>query len=231
MIADCFGTNRCHLICITQEIRYHRTGQPINQKVWKPDIHTNYPSPFEVFNYKGIPDSCPFCCGVNLQIKETYHQIPGNPGYPTYLPSQYSYWLFLCLSCNCGRYRSLSLSPWIMAFVIALAQILEGQQLTYSRFFRGIKRLLINDNLSRYSTLFFNFSLTRDYNTTYAIKHWFKLKYHFFELVIIFYILSWNQMKCGDKNTLLPKEIKNSWLEETTVAVFLILKALWIGGK
>ena len=58
-----------------------------------------------------------------------------------------------------------------MAFVIALAQILKGQQLTYSRFFRGIKRLLINDNLSQYSTLFFNFSLTRDYNTTYAIKH------------------------------------------------------------
>ena len=52
MIADCFGTNRCHLICITQEIRYHRTGQPINQKVWKPEIHTNCSSPFVVFNYK-----------------------------------------------------------------------------------------------------------------------------------------------------------------------------------
>jgi len=138
---NCFGRNRCQLICITQEIRYHRTGQPINQKVWKPEIHnTNCSSPFVVFNYKGIPDSCPFCCGVNLQIKETYHQTPGNPGYPTYLPSQYSYWLFLCPCCNCGQYRSFSLSPWIMAFVIALAQILEGQQSTYSRFVSGIKR-------------------------------------------------------------------------------------------
>ena len=188
---NCFGRNRCHLICITQEIRYHRTGQPINQKVWTPEIHTNCSSPFVVFNYKGIPDSCPFCCGVNLQIKGIYHQTPGNPGYPTYLPSQYSHWRFLCPCCDCGQYRSLSLSPWIMAFVIALAQILEGQQLTYSRFFGGIKQLLINANLSRYSTLFFNF--TRDYNTTYAIKHWFKLKiYYFFVLVVIFYILSWN---------------------------------------
>ena len=190
---NCFGRNRCHLICITQEIRYHRTSQPINQKVWKPEIHTNCSSPFVVFNCKGIPDSCPFCCGVNLQIKETYHQTPGNPGYPTCLPSQYSCWLFHCPCCNyCGQYRSLSLSPWIMAFVIALAQILEGQQLTYSRFVSGIKRLLINANLSRYSTLFFNFSLTRDYNIVYAIKHWFKLKYYLFVLVIIFYILSLN---------------------------------------
>ena len=190
---NCFGRNRCHLICITQEIRYHRTGQPINQKVWKPEIHTNCSSPFVVFNCKGIPDSCPFCCGVNLHIKETYHQTPGNPGYPTCLPSQYSCWLFHCPCCNyCGQYRSLSLWPWIMAFVIALAQILEGQQLTYSRFVSGIKRLLINANLSRYSTLFFNFSLTRDYNIVYAIKHWFKLKYYLFVLVIIFYILSLN---------------------------------------
>ena len=131
VIADCFGRNRCHLICITQEIRYHRTSQPIKQKVWTPDIHTNYSSPFVVFNYKGIPDSCSFCCGVNLQITLTYHQTPGSPGYPTYLPSQY--WLFLCPCCDCGQYRSLSLSPWIMAFVIALAQILKGQQLPYSR--------------------------------------------------------------------------------------------------
>ena len=58
-----------------------------------------------------------------------------------------------------------------MAFAIALAEILEGQQLTYSRFVSGIKRLLINDNLSQYSTLFVNFSLTRDYNIIYAIKH------------------------------------------------------------
>ena len=58
-----------------------------------------------------------------------------------------------------------------MAFVIALAQILEGQQSTYSMFVSEIKRLLINDNLSRYSTLFFNFGLTRDYNIIYAIKH------------------------------------------------------------
>ena len=28
---NCFGRSRCHLIYITQEIRDHRTGQPINQ--------------------------------------------------------------------------------------------------------------------------------------------------------------------------------------------------------
>ena len=28
---NCFGRSRCHLIYITQEIRNHRTGQPINQ--------------------------------------------------------------------------------------------------------------------------------------------------------------------------------------------------------
>ena len=42
---NCFGRSRCHLIYTTQEIRDHRTGQPINQQVWKPETHTNCSSP------------------------------------------------------------------------------------------------------------------------------------------------------------------------------------------
>ena len=65
---NCFGRSRCHLIYTTQEIRDHRTGQPINLKVWKPETHTNCSSLFVVFNYKSIPVACQFCFGVNLQI-------------------------------------------------------------------------------------------------------------------------------------------------------------------
>ena len=31
LLMNCFSRDRCHLICITQEIRYHKTGEPINQ--------------------------------------------------------------------------------------------------------------------------------------------------------------------------------------------------------
>ena len=70
---NCFGRNRCHLIYITQEIRNYRTGQPINQYVWKPTTHTNCSSLFVVLNYKSIPNVCPFCCFVSLPIGGTCH--------------------------------------------------------------------------------------------------------------------------------------------------------------
>ena len=83
---NCFGRSRCHLICITQEIRYHRTGHTINQQVWKPETLLNSSCLFVVFNYKSIPDACPFCCCFNLaiggtqlqEIKETQHACTGN---------------------------------------------------------------------------------------------------------------------------------------------------------
>ena len=49
---NCFGRSRCHLICITQEIRYHSTGHTINQQVWKPETLLNSSCLFVVFNYK-----------------------------------------------------------------------------------------------------------------------------------------------------------------------------------
>ena len=93
---NCFGRNQRHLICITQVFRYHRTSQPINQQVWNLKTHATCSSLFVVFNYKYIPGACPFCNDVNLAIRETHHPTPGNSGYPTCLPSQGSYWLYVC---------------------------------------------------------------------------------------------------------------------------------------
>ena len=73
-LMNCFGRSRCHLICITQEIRYHRTGHTINQQVWKPETHTNSSCLFVVSNYKSMPDACPFCCSFNLAIGGTQLQ-------------------------------------------------------------------------------------------------------------------------------------------------------------
>ena len=62
------------IIYMPREISKHRTGQPINQQVWKPGTHTNSSSLFVVFNYKIIPDACPFCCSFNLAIGGTQLQ-------------------------------------------------------------------------------------------------------------------------------------------------------------
>ena len=83
---NCFGRSRCHLICITQEIRYHRTGRTLNQWVWKPETHTNCSSLLVVFNYKCILVACPFCCSFKLaiggtqlqEIKETQRAYTGS---------------------------------------------------------------------------------------------------------------------------------------------------------
>ena len=93
---NCFGRSQHHLICKTQVFRYHRTSQPINQQVWNLKTHATCSSLFVVFNYKCAPDACPFCCDVNLAIRETHHPTPGNSAYPTCLPSQGSYWRYVC---------------------------------------------------------------------------------------------------------------------------------------
>ena len=126
-----------------------------------------------MFNYKSIPDSCPFCYGVNLQVEGTYHPTPGNLGYSTHPLSQYSYWLLLY---TCSDHGSTTNYGYHYHLHKSLKEH-SLQQSTYSRFISGIKRLLINGGCC-----FFKFS------TLNAMKHLFEFKHWLFVLVIIFHI-------------------------------------------
>ena len=72
---NCFGRSQHHLICITQVFRYHRTGQPINQQVWNLKTHATCSSLFVVFNYKCIPDACPFAVMSTWQFEKSTIQL------------------------------------------------------------------------------------------------------------------------------------------------------------
>ena len=121
-----------------------------------------------MFNYKGIPCACPYCCGVDL-VK---------PGYPNKLVLKLTVSLLLLWLWSVHDHLPVFIWLWLSSSLL-LKSLTEHslQQSTYSRFISGIKRLLINGGCC-----FFNFS------TLYAMKHWFEFKHWLFVLVIIFHI-------------------------------------------
>ena len=121
-----------------------------------------------MFNYKGIPCACPYCCGVDL-VK---------PGYPNKLVLKLTVSLLLLWLWSVHDHLPVFIWFWL-SLSLLLKSLTEHslQQSTYSRFISGIKRLLINGGYC-----FFNFS------TLYAMKHWFEFKHWLFVLVIIFHI-------------------------------------------
>ena len=77
LLMNCFSGDRYHLICITQEFRYHKTGRPINQyyKVRKPKNSCNCSSLFVMFNYKCIFNACPFSVMSTWQLEKPTTQL------------------------------------------------------------------------------------------------------------------------------------------------------------
>ena len=113
-----------------------------------------------MFNYKGIPCACPYCCGVDL-VK---------PGYPNKLVLKLTVSLLLLWLWSVHDHL-----PVFISLCLSLSLLHKSlkehslQQSTYSRFISGIKRLLISG-----SSCFLNFS------TLYSMKHWFEFKYWLF---------------------------------------------------
>ena len=158
---NCFGRSQHHLICIV--FRYHRTGQPINQHVRNLKTHATCSSLFVVFNYKCIPDACPFCCDVNLAIRETHHPTPGNSGYPTCLPSQGSYWLYVCPIHS--RYQTGNL--WKILLVWDWIPY-GGWMLVYGTEFHALWRTWIQNNDFVFRFLNFNSRINSQHLTNWT---------------------------------------------------------------
>ena len=98
-----------------------------------------------MFNYKGIPCACPYCCGVDL-VK---------PGYPNKLVLKLT--VSLLLLWLWSVHDHLPVFIWLWLSLSLLHKSLKEHSLrqsTYSTFIRGIKRLLING-----SCCFFNISV------------------------------------------------------------------------
>ena len=145
------------IIYMPREISKHRTGQPINQWVWKPETHTHSYSLFVVFNHKGIPCAWPYCWGVYLV----------NPGYPNKLVLKLT--VSLLLLWLWSLYDHSPVFIWFWLSLSLLLKSLEEHSLqlsTHSRFISGIKRRLIYGGCC-----FFNLS------TLFDMTHWFEFKY------------------------------------------------------
>ena len=108
-----FGGNQCHLICITQEIRYHRTGQPIsqyckygNQKLILTVLPCLKCSTTKASLMPPLLLRCqPTCTCSTWRNQTQIYEIK-------YTQCGYSvsthYWLFLCTCCD---HRSTNASP------------------------------------------------------------------------------------------------------------------------
>ena len=119
-----------------------------------------------MFNYKGIPCAYPYCCGVDL-VK---------PGYPNKLVLKLTFSLLLLWLWSLHDHLPVFIWLWL-SLSLLLKSLKEHslQSSTYSRFIRGIKRLLIYG-----SSCFFNFS------TLFDMKHWFAFKYWLLYLLSYF---------------------------------------------
>ena len=145
-----------------------------------------------MFNYKGIPCACPYCCGVDL-VK---------PGYPNKLVLKLT--VSLLLLWFWSLHDHLPVFIWLWLSLSLLLKSLKEHSLqpsTYSRFISGIKRRLIYGGCFFFSisvhflTWHIDLNLNIDFCTCTCYH---KFIYHFIKRSVV---VGFSHLSCGRRQS------------------------------